>query len=469
VWRLDEFGQAPALIGEGGAAFSYSDLEREAKELAARVCGRCLVFCLCRNEPGSVLGYVAFINSRNVPLLLDAKMDRGMLDELILNYKPDYLWLPQNMAGQFGEGAAAHTAWNYSLVKTWFEQAYPLHEDLSLLLTTSGSTGSPKLVRHTYENIRSNTEAIIAYLEIDSTERPVTSLPMHYTYGLSVINIHLYVGATIVMTELSLMQKQFWRLFREHEVTSIAGVPYTYEMLHKLHFFRMDLPSLRSLNQAGGKLTPELQKAFIDYAAKTGRRFYVMYGQTEASPRMGYLPWDKAREKYGCMGIAIPGGEFALIGAEGEVITAPEAVGELVYRGPNVTPGYAECGEDLGKGDERRGVLITGDMAKRDADGFYTIVGRKKRFLKIFGNRVSLDETERLVKAAFPNLECACAGRDDALYVFVAGEAKTDEIRNHLAERTKLNPAAFQVRALKEIPKTESGKIQYKELEKFHA
>lgn len=468
MWRLNDFGRAPALIGEDGAAFSYADLDREAGELAARVSGRRLVFCLCRNEPGSVLGYVAFLNGRIVPLLLDAKMEPGLLEALVRRYRPDYLWLPRPMAEKFGGGAIVHTAWNFSLIKTGFERVYPLHGDLALLLTTSGSTGSPKLVRHTYDNIRSNTEAIIAYLEIDGAERPVTSLPMHYTYGLSVINTHLYAGASLLMTESSPMQKRFWQSFREHEATSLAGVPYTYEMLHKLRFFRMELPSLRSMNQAGGKLAPELQKAFIEYAARTGRRFQVMYGQTEASPRMGYLPWEKAREKYGRMGIAIPGGEFSLINDDGQEITEPETVGELVYRGANVTPGYAECGEDLGRGDERQGVLVTGDMARRDADGFYTIVGRKNRFLKIFGNRVGLDETERLVKASFPGLDCACAGVDNEMRVFVTCETAVQEVRDLLAAKTGLNPVAFRVKYLAALPKNEAGKTLYQELEGRH-
>ena len=133
------------------------------------------------------------------------------------------------------------------------------------------------------------------------------------------------------------------------------------------------------------------------------------------------------------MGVAIPGGKFSLIDVDGNQVTEPEIVGELVYEGANVTLGYAEKGEDLAKGDERFGKLITGDMAKKDADGFYYVVGRKKRFLKIFGNRVNLDETERLIKHHFDGLDCACAGKDDLMYIFITDEAKIKEVKTFVA------------------------------------
>jgi acyl-coenzyme A synthetase/AMP-(fatty) acid ligase len=291
---------------------------------------------------------------------------------------------------------------------------------------------------------------------------------MNYTYGLSIINSHLSVGATILLTEKSIMQREFWSFFTEQGATSFGGVPYTYEMLDKLMFFRRKLPSLRTMTQAGGKILPALHQKFAEYAQREGKNFVVMYGQCEATARMSYLPPEHALDKVGSMGIAIPGGKFLLIDAEGKEILEPETVGELVYDGENVTLGYAECADDLVKGDERHGRLVTGDMAKRDADGFYYIVGRKKRFLKIFGNRVNLDETERLIKGAFPGVDCACGGVDDKMKIYVAtdGVEGIDEsrIRDFVAEKTHLNFAAFEVMSVPEIPKNASGKTLYSEL-----
>ena len=142
--------------------------------------------------------------------------------------------------------------------------------------------------------------------------------------------------------------------------------------------------------------------------------------------------------------------------------------GELVYEGKNVTLGYAVCGEDLIKGDERGGVLKTGDMAQFDEDHFYYIVGRKKRFLKIYGNRVNLDEIDRMIKGQF-NIEVASDGVDDHMYIFVTDGNLSDEVREFVIAKTKLNLAAFKVIVIDEIPKNESGKTLYKELKKYYA
>ena len=467
MWRLNQFRDNTAVIIEYGEKIPYSALLHDSQKLAEKVKDRCLVFNLCSNEYGSLLGYVAFLNNRIVPVMLDAHLDRMLLNNLIESYKPDYLWLPARMKNEFGY-SVAYESNGYALLKTPYEKVFPLYDELALLLTTSGSTGSPKLVRQSYQNIQANTKSIAQYLDLDETERPITTLPMSYTYGLSIINTHLYVGASMILTQKTLMQKEFWQQFRDYKATSFGGVPYIYEMLDKLRFFRMDLPSLRTMTQAGGKLSPELHRKFAEYAAETGRKFIVMYGQTEATARMAYLPPEYALAKVGSMGIAIPGGKFRLIDADGNEITEPEAVGELVYEGANVTLGYAESGGDLAKGDERNGVLITGDMARRDKDGFYYIVGRKKRFLKIFGSRVNLDETERLIKSGFGDMDAACAGKDDEMVVFITDKTKEKEVQNFLEEKLNLNRLAFRVKYIESIPKNESGKTLYAALEKFY-
>jgi acyl-CoA synthetase (AMP-forming)/AMP-acid ligase II len=237
-------------------------------------------------------------------------------------------------------------------------------------------------------------------------------------------------------------------------------------MLDKLRIYRMQLPSLKTMTQAGGKLTPELHEKFAKFAEEAGKDFVVMYGASEATSRMGYLPPKYAVAKKGSMGIPIPGGVFHLIDADGNEITEPLTTGELVYEGRNVTLGYAESGEDLIKGDERHGRLETGDMAQFDSDGFYYIVGRKKRFLKIFGNRVNLDEIDRLIKGHF-DIEVASAGVDDHMDIFITDESQKENVKAFIAETTKLNASAFNVRVIDSIPKNEAGKILFKELMKY--
>lgn len=469
MWDLKRFSQSPAVIDDRGGSLTYEQLDRAGGELYGAVGGRRLVFCMCENTLGSLVGYVGFLNHRVVPVMLKSALDEALFETMYREYTPAYVWLPEGNAARYAalaDCAAVYGAFGYTLLKTPFDDV-PLFDELALLLTTSGSTGSPKLVRQSYENLRANTASIVEYLHLTSDERPITTLPMNYTYGLSILNTHLAVGATILLTDKSLMQREFWSFFRENGATSFGGVPYTYEMLKRLRFFRMELPSLRAMTQAGGRLQPELHREFAEYAAQTGRDFVVMYGQCEATARMAYLPPERSLDKVGSMGVPIPGGRFELWDADGSVITEPDRPGELVYYGANVTLGYASCAADLANGDENRGRLATGDMAQRDADGFYTVVGRKKRFLKIFGNRVNLDDAERLLIAAF-DAEAVCGGRDDQLYIFTTDEPRAADMRRWLAEKTGLPISSIRAVTIDAIPRSESGKILYKALESYY-
>lgn len=426
-----------AIITNNGGRLTYGELcqrvSQQAKELQRGV----LQFCLCRNDIDSIVFYLACLQAQAPVVLLDANKDNETIENLRRIYKP----------------GITHC-----------------HSDLALCLTTSGSTGSPKLVRLTQRNIINNALSIAEYLQIDENERPVTMLPMYYSYGLSIINSHLIKGATILLTDKTYAQREFWTFLREQQATSMSGVPYTWEMLRRLRFFRMELPSVKTMTQAGGKLNSEIAKEYIDNAAAMGKRFIVMYGQTEATARMSYLPWERAQEKYASIGIAIPGGEFSLADD-----------GELIYIGENVSMGYAECAEDLMKGDENNGILYTGDMARVDEDGFYYITGRKKRFVKIWGNRCNLDAVEQIVKQI--TKDCAVVGVDDKITVFIVAkdshpsQEKTEshptqeELKKNiltlLSVKTGLNTKAFEVRQIDAIPVKETGKIDYQTLQQW--
>ncbi len=452
----------------GGGLFTGGNLRTAAEALGGLIESRSLVFSLCTNTVGSLCGYLSFLQNRVVPVMLDATMDRDLLGGLIETYRPAYAWAPQTATSEelFAAWRVKAELYGYCLLENpeaGTERRHELYPELALLLTTSGSTGSPKLVRLTYENLRSNAESIAQYLDITADERPITSLPMHYSYGLSVINSHLLRGATLLLTPRSILEAEFWAFFREQGATSLAGVPYTYQMLKRLRIQRMELPTLKTLTQAGGKLGAELVREFAEWANKTGRRFVVMYGQTEATARMSYLPAGKAIEKSASIGIAVPGGEFAVIDADGREITVPETPGELIYRGANVSMGYAETAEDLAVGDCNRGILHTGDVAQFDADGYLYIVGRLKRFVKIFGNRVNLDQAEQIAKLFVA--DCACTGVDDKLTIHMTDAAQGDIMRSYMAGKLGLHPSAIRIDIVSEIPKNSAGKVQYAQLQ----
>ena len=468
MFNLDKYKQNIAIITDKGERLSYGELIAVTDSFTnAFLQNKGLLFCLCENRIGSFVGYVACMEHHIPIVLLDGSKDLSVLKNLMGIYQPEYIWVETAKVGEVG-GETIYNYASYSLQKMQYEVAVEkpeINQDLALCLTTSGSTGSPKFVRLSAKNVLANAESIAEYLEIDENERPVTTLPSYYSYGVSVINSHLIKGATILLTEGTVAQRDFWNFMKENKATSIAGVPYTYEMLKMLRFFRMDLPYLKTMTQAGGKLNKDIAKEYIEFAQSKGKRFFVMYGQTEATARMSYLPLGHALDKYASIGIAIPRGKFSLIDVNGNAIEEPDVDGELVYEGPNVSLGYAECRADLAKGDENHGVLHTGDVARKDVDGYYYITGRMKRFVKVWGNRCNLDATEQLVKSI--TTSCACAGVDDKITVFVTENGLEESIISMLAEKTGLNNRAFEVRVIEAIPVKDSGKIDYPALQQM--
>lgn len=461
MFDLKRYKTNTAVITDKGERLTYEELAAEAKTFADAVTQKGLLFCLCENRLGSFVGYVACMEHHIPIVLLDGSKDLSVLKNLMEIYQPEYIWVETARIEEIG-GESVYSYATYSLQRMNYEvevEKPEINPELALCLTTSGSTGSPKFVRLSAKNVLSNAESIAEYLSIDENERPITTLPSYYSYGVSVINSHLIKGATILLTDGTVAQREFWNFLKEQQATSIAGVPYTYEMLRMLRFFRMDLPYLKTMTQAGGKLNKDIAKQYIEFAQEKDKRFFVMYGQTEATARMSFLPLEHALDKYASIGIAIPGGKFSLMDVNSNIIEEPDVDGELIYEGPNVSLGYAECRADLAKGDENHGVLHTGDVARRDADGYYYITGRIKRFVKVWGNRCNLDATEQLVKAI--TTSCACVGVDDKITIFVTQEGLEESIIKLLVEKTGFNNRAFEVRVIDAIPVKSSGKIDY--------
>lgn len=461
IFDIDKKEEKIALI-EGERRCTYRELAALTGGLAARLKERSLAFLIVSNTVASIAGYLSFLENGIVPLLLEAHIHKDMLDSLISLYDPEYIYLPEERLAKLEiKGETVKKQDGYMMIKREVKAPSELHPDLALLISTSGSTGSPKLVRLSYENIKSNTKSIIEYLNITESEKAITSLPMNYVYGLSIINTHLAAGASIVLTNQSPYGKGFWKLFDESKVTSFSGVPFMYEMLYKLDFTSKHHPTLKTLTQAGGKIPEELHKVFANYARENGKDFIVMYGASEATARMGYLPAKDAVERCGSMGIPIPGGRFEIWDAEEKPVEKAGETGELVYYGKNVSLGYAETKADLKKEDENKGRLLTGDMAYRDEDGYYYISGRKKRFIKVLGRRTNLDEVERLLKTEYNEVNLACTGEDNHLIICNAAGIDEKEMRNKVSEMLDINKKMISVISLEDIPKNESGKVQY--------
>jgi acyl-CoA synthetase (AMP-forming)/AMP-acid ligase II len=429
-------------------------------DLLRREVGRGLVFQVATNTAGSIVVYLACLElGWPVGLLDPGRPDR--LESLVRAYRPVAVLAPVDggLPAAVRPGPPlADAAYRVGLGRADGPVHAP-HPELALLLTTSGSTGSPKLVRLARRSVLANARSIVTYLGIEPGERSIQSLPMHYSYGLSLVNSHLTAGATVVLTQHSFLRPEFWGAFDRTGCTSLAGVPYVYETLHRLRFDPRRHPSLRTMTQAGGALRSDLIRSFRERVAAARGRLFVMYGQTEACARISYVPWERLGEKIGSIGIPVP---------DGYLTVAPVADSdhhELVYRGPNVMMGYAESADDLAAGDELKGTLRTGDLATVDDEGFFYLTGRLTRFAKLFGYRISLEDIEKGLEARYP-VDVAATDGDGQLVIYAAARAHVDleGIGQYLAQQLTVPRQCIRVRAVPQIPLTASGKKDYKAL-----
>jgi acyl-coenzyme A synthetase/AMP-(fatty) acid ligase len=470
-WQEASRAHWPALVDAAtGASWDYGELRAAAGAVAAQLDRphKSLVFCLCRNDPSTVIGYLAALEARHAVTLIDSGVRGDTLTDLLARYRPEFVLA----SGPLKEGAASTLDREYKPVDiAWAGVARerldatqePVHPDLGVLLPTSGSTGSPKFVRLSTRAIGSNAASISTALAIVPADRAVSSLPLHYSYGLSVVNSHLASGACIVLTDRGPLDQTFWDLMRDMRCTSFAGVPYSYQLLERIGLERFELPYLKVMTQAGGKLDDRRVSLFHDLMLKRGGRFVVMYGQTEATARIAILPSNALPEKLGSAGMAIPGGSLA-IDVDGVAANGPGITGEIVYSGPNVMMGYALERADLARGDELGGVLYTGDLGYLDADGYVYICGRMKRISKVSGYRVDLDEVETRLA---PNGPTAVVGNDELIVVFCeyGDQDMLQRLRMELSHALALHFLAIQFRRIEAIPRTESGKVDYAALE----
>ncbi|MCH5221512.1 MAG: AMP-binding protein [Muribaculaceae bacterium] len=451
---------AIAAIDSDGNALSYGEIILLAKTIEKDIKPRSLFFILTENNIGGIAWIIASIISGNVPLILNAHIERELLESLIKTYDPEFICSADNNLHSGEESVLSKYGYN---IKATGAKNCTMHHSLSHLLPTSGSTGSPKLVRHKYDNIEAAATNISTFFRLSSDDRPLLVLPLYYTMGLSVVFSHLKVGAKILITDRKMTDPIFWKFMKEESATSFTGVPFSYEILDKMRFLRMKLPELTLLTQGGGKMERDLNLKFAEFCRDNGKRWVATYGQSEGTARMAWLPEEFAISKLGSIGIAVPNGELFLRDNNGEIIESSPATGELCYRGKNVTMGYATQRNDLELGDERNGVLYTGDIAFRDTEGFYFIKGRMARFLKIYGNRVGLDECEQIIRRHV-DCECACTGTDEKIIVYLTNTDDIQAASQALIAALRLPANVIEIRHIKALPKNDAGKILYSKL-----
>jgi acyl-CoA synthetase (AMP-forming)/AMP-acid ligase II len=445
--------ETPLLI-DGDHTITYGEFLRTTGGLR-EIVGRDLVVIVSKSKAQRILSYLACL-SLDVPVLLvEENIDASALNDIVDRFNAKYV---------VGADTATYTAAPAFVLagEPWFEhnldRSSKIHENLALLLATSGSTGNPKFVRLSREAVLSNAFSIASGLDIMASDRAITSLPFSYTYGLSVINSHFVRGATICVTNDPMVSAEFWRAVDELSVTNIAGVPTSYTMLRKMRWSPEKHTSLRYMTQAGGRLNDEDRKYFLELLGTHGVEFFVMYGQTEATARMTITNPKDLREHVATAGRAIEGGQLSVLDSD------DTGVGSIVYRGPNVMMGYAESADDLALGDEMNGVLETGDLGYLK-NGLLFLTGRTKRIVKIFGIRVSLDDVDRWLHEFGSGV--SVQGNDCIVLFMDHLLVESSQLRLLLSQHLHVHPTGVRVIKLDALPLLSSGKIDFQALTKM--
>lgn len=391
-----------SLIDEKFGEISYSHLISEAEKVQNKITSNSVALLISDNRSEFVTGYIAFLQKKNViSIIIDQTFSINFILKIISLYKPNYFFCSNKLKDNFKKLVDLNIVYNFqdfSIYRTNYDFHKRMNFKNYLLISTSGTTQNPKFVRLSKENLKDNLKKIIASLRITQKHRTITTMPLAYSYGLSILNSHLLSGASIVLNNKSVIDKNFWMDIKKYQVNSFGGVPELYQYLQRINFEKYISTSIKYLTQAGGKLDEKILKYIGKICKKKDIKFYVMYGQTEAAPRISCLNWKDFFSKINSIGKPLKGYKIKLVDKNRKIINKTNLKGEIMFLGKNVSLGYANDLNDLKKGDENNKILYTGDLAKKDKQNFFYIVGRKNRIFKLFGKRYDLDDIENFFK-----------------------------------------------------------------------
>lgn len=457
-WNIDEEDKDIIAAIDENSSISFGEAKESAIELEKKIHGRSLILILSENSVGSYLGYFCFTELQYAVLVLETGIKEEYCKEIIEKYKPSYLWAKEDW-GKKLELDSLYMKYGFYLYRTKYE-SYDMNEDVGVILSTSGSTGSVKCVQLGYKGIKEHTKALADAIGFQRTDSAITTMPMAFVYGLSFVNIHIYKRTTLLLTTRGIMDKEFWIFFHQYKPTCISGLTIHYEMLSMMKFFEHDCEHMRIFTQGGDKFASKVKEKVKKYCDEFNKNCYVLYGQTETSGTCGCLELREDRE-INCIGKAISSGKFLLKNTEESI----DMIGELVYAGNCAMLSYITSSNDLKKSIVNDRTVDTGDIVRKDKDGYFYILGRKKRIIKLFGKRTNLDDIENYIMFHYVIEECACLGEDEQLKVFVVWKSKNDEsLQKDLSKFLQIKESMIQIQSIKKLPRNESGKILYSKL-----
>lgn len=436
-FQIGENTKKVIIVDENQKNITKGELDKKIKIITNFFYEYSVIVIIADNCLDFITGYLAAINKKNtITILLDKSFSLNYIEKVISLYKPNIVYAPLNLSFSKLKILSFFNLKNYKILNTNFNLRKNLNFSNFLLLSTSGTTESPKFVRLSKKNLEDNTTKIIKYLNIKKNHTTITTMPAGYSYGLSILNSHLQAESKIVLNNNSIVEKSFWEKMKKFKVNSFGGVPEFYEFLRKINFEKYVNKNMKYLTQAGGKLNEKDLEYFGKICKKNKIKFYIMYGQTEASPRISFLEWKFFFKKMNSIGKPLKGYKLKIFNKDKE-IKNPNKIGELVLFGKNVSLGYANNFSDLKLGDENKNILRTGDLGFKDKKNFFYITGRLKKIVKIFGKRYDLNIIENFVKEKGYKINCHLI--DKKLNIQVENVSQADIITKLISVKFLLN------------------------------
>jgi acyl-CoA synthetase (AMP-forming)/AMP-acid ligase II len=452
-------GNRVAIVSERGLEYCYNDLAALSLSRLSKLESKSVCLLICNLSETAIIYYIGLIRKRITTILVDANLGQQKIEKIISCYSPNYIISPLTSSTMPTEFEIIDSLEDFIIYQNKLEKHDSILKDTSLCLTTSGSTGSAKYVKLSLRNIESNTESIIRAVGIDQNQITITTMPMHYSYGLSVINTSLEAGGTLIVNTSQVTSKEFWLRITKYNVNTLSGVPYIYEQLSRLSPEFLNRTKITKFTQAGGKLSKPVREHFKEIVKEARISFYVMYGQTEATARMAVLPPEDFNDFENAIGFAIPGGNLTVCDESGARVETPEVIGEICFEGPNVFQGYATNRIDLIENQPKAPILKTGDLGYFDGEGRFYITGRLKRITKLLGNRIDLEEVESFFLEQ--GVETICVEHRDRLFIVSTLPKIPPEIQTCFLEYSRISPLLVTFESIPEIPRLSSGKVDY--------
>jgi len=399
------------------SVITYRDLMSRVDNLAAHLARstgsekECLI--LSENNSFFIIAYLAIIKSGNTALLVETRISDDQLTTIFRECQIRASFVQKKYRSKIASNDNVFTEdlLSDNLPAPQFRSSPVNDNDVAVVIFTSGSTGAKKGVMLTHRNLCANTGSIVQYLDLNSDDRICVTLPFFYCYGASLLHTHLRIGGSIVISN-NIFLGGVIRDINTSRCTGFAGVPSTYQILvRKTPFLKEKLPTLKYMQQAGGQLPNKYIRMIAE--AFPEKKFFVMYGATEATARLSYLPPDKVLTHLGSIGKGIPGVELKVLNKNGNPVR-PGEIGEITARGENIMMGY--YGDSQGTAEViKNGRLYTGDLATVDKDGYIFITGRAKHIIKSGGYRISPNEIEEFICSIDGVSGCVVIGLPDEI------------------------------------------------------